>query len=311
MDLLAFVLICARILLLLAGLLLPGAMLLRALRLPPSLGLSFVGSAVLLYTTGLALDLAGIPLSLAPLSAVLAVVTLALAWWGRDALVAPSDAGPALAPFTRLGTLTPLFLLFWSVIAFLLIREPLAGPDTQFRWAFLPEQWLRLGNLDFYPPVSAHDFLSYFWAESIPPGVASLHAWAFACGESFAPAWTTPVTALEFLAVHDLAWRTGFHFGGNRAARASALLVAACPLLAWSLRLAQETGLTAVATLALAFTLAPFVSPAPGQCHVLRDTPQAAPASASWAAAAGLAGALGALTREYGLVFPFLGIIVL
>src|SRR5687768_8242951 len=64
-------------------------------------------------------------------------------------------------------------LVFWRAW-----HEPLAGPDIEFRWSFLAEQMLRLGTLDFYPPRSAGDFFSYFWVESIPPGVAALHAWA-------------------------------------------------------------------------------------------------------------------------------------
>lgn len=295
MAVLALVSSCLRLVLLVAGLLLPGAALTRVLRLPLSLGISFAASAVLLYASALALDFTGLPLSLTSYSAAIAVVTAALFWRGRHAHIAPPETPSPFAPFTRLGPLTPFFVLFWAIIAFLLVREPLAGPDTQFRWAFLPEQWLRLGHLDFYPPVTARDFLSYFWAESIPPGVASLHAWAFACGGNFSAAWTIPVTAFEFLALHDLAWRIGHHFGGNSAARASSLLLAACPLLAWSARLAQETGLTAIAALGIAFALLQF---------------RAGP-NRRWAAAIGIFAALGAITREYGLVFPALAVAAL
>lgn len=311
MDPLALVPSCLRLALLLAGLLVPGALLARALRLPRSLALWYVASAVLLYACALTLDFLHVPLSLASLAAALGSVSLVtgLASRGRRGALAPLStppenptAAPALAsdpavfvPFTRLGVLTPFLLLYWAIIAFLLFREPLAGPDTGFRWAWLPEQWLRLGNLNFYPPVSAKDFISYFWAESIPPGVASLHAWAFACGGSFAPAWVIPVTALQFLSLHDLAWRIGHKLGGPSAARAAAILLAACPFLAWSTRLAQETGLTAVATLGLAWSL----------LH-LRDS-----RATGWAIATGLFAALGAITREYGLVFPALAVAAL
>ena len=305
-----------RLALLLAGLLLPGALLARALRLPRALALWFAGSAVLLYACALALALLRIPLSLATLAAALGSASLVTCLFalgsGHSSLFAffrrpsgpASPAGPPpasaaapplLTPFTRLGVLAPFLVLFWAVVAFLLIREPLAGPDTGFRWAWLPEQWLRLGSLDFYPPVSARDFLSYFWAESIPPGVASLHVWAFGCGGRFAPAWVIPVTALQFLALHDLAWRLGDKLSGAPAARAAALLLAACPLLVWSTRLAQETGLTALSALGLAYSLLEY---------------RAAPRG-GWAAAAGLFAALGAIAREYGLVFPALAVAAL
>lgn len=302
MEMLAPLWLCLRLALLIAGLIAPGAALLRALRLPCSLGASFAASAVILYGSALTLDALGRPLSLASLTTALALATAAALFASRRREAAngtptPDSAGDPglLAPFTQLGALAPVMLLFWAVIAFLLFREPLAGPDIQFRWAFLPEQWLRHGNLDFYPPVSASDFLSYFWVESIPPGVASLHAWAFACGGGFAAAWTIPVTALQFLALHDLAWRAGAAVGGERAARPAAVLVAACPLLAWSCRLGQETGLTTLAALGLAGSL-------------LRWRATARPA---WAAAAGLFAALGATTREYGLVFPALALVAL
>lgn len=288
-----------RLVLLLAGLLAPGAALLQALRLPRSLGGCFAASAVVLYGSALALNALGVPLSLASLATALAGTTLvALLLARRRGPTTPLDAGGEenfFAPFTRLGALAPVMLLYWAVIGFLLVREPLAGPDISFRWAFLPEQWLRLGSLDFYPPVSADDFLSYFWVESIPPGVASLHAWAFACGGGFAPAWTIPVVALQFLALHDLAWRAGAAAGGERAARPAAVLAAACPLVNWSCRLGQETGLTTLAVLGLVVTL-------------LRWRATLRPA---WVAAAGVFAALGAMTREYGLVFPVLAVAVL
>jgi hypothetical protein len=299
MEMLAPIWLCLRVALLFAGLLAPGAALLRALRLPRSVGGCFAGSAVVLYGSAFALNALGLRLSLASLAAALTAVTLAaLLIARRRGATTPIDAGGEkgfFASFTRLGALTPVMLLFWGVIGFLLWREPLAGPDIQFRWAFLPEQWLRHGNLDFYPPISPADFLSYFWVESIPPGVASLHAWAFACGGGFAPAWTVPVTALQFLALHDLAWRAGAAAGGEGAARPAAVLTAACPLLNWSCRLGQETGLTSLAALGLAVTL-------------LRWRSTSRPA---WAAAAGLFAALGAMTREYGLVFPALALAAL
>ncbi len=299
METLAPVWLWPRLALLLAGLLVPGAALLRALRLPRSIGLCFASSAVVIYGCALALDFLGFRLSLGSLTFTLAVITTVARLVARR-ICPPTSANleddpPWHAPFTRLGALTPVMLLFWAVVGFLLWREPLAGPDIQFRWAFLPAQWLRHGNLDFYPPVSPTDFLSYFWVESIPPGVAGLHAWAFACGGSFSPAWTIPVTALQFLALHDLAWRTAAAVAGEDAARPAAALAAACPLLVWSCRLGQETGLTTLAALGLALAL-------------LRWRSTSRPA---WAAAAGLVAVLGAMTREYGLVFPALAVAAL
>jgi hypothetical protein len=154
---------------------------------------------------------------------------------------------------------------------------------------------LRHGSLDFYPPRSGADFASYFWTESIPPGVASLHAWAYACGGKVAAIWTAPVVLLQFWSLHDLLWRMGNALAGPMAARAACLAAAACPLLNWSLFIGQETGLTAVALLGLVFALLPA---APG----------AGPGGIGLAA---LFAALGSSAREYGLIFPAFGAVVL
>jgi hypothetical protein len=163
-------------------------------------------------------------------------------------------------------------------------------PDIGFRWSFLAEQMLRHGSLDFYPPRSAEDFFTYFWVESIPPGVSALHAWSYACGGSFEASWTVPGTVLQLWALHELLWRTADRISGLDAARLTCIAAAACPLLTWSVFLAQETGLTALSMIGIAFGLASW-----------RDTP-----TAGWAALIGGFAALGAAAREYGIVFPLL-----
>ena len=284
--------LAAKFLLLLAGLLVPGAMLMRALRLPATVALSFAGSAAAIYATVLGLQFTGVRISLASIAAGLAVVTTAALVLGR------SRAGFS-PPFSRNasdtrseGGLKPalltLYALFWIAVLWRAWREPLAGPDIEFRWSFLAEQMLRHGSLDFYPPRSAEDFTHYFWAESIPPGVSALHAWAFACAGMANAAWTVPAVVLQIVSLHELIWRTAARVGGMSSAQLAILAAAACPLLTWSLLLGQETGLTALALVGVAFAIAEW-----------RGT--RAPA---WGAIAGVFATLGAMAREYGLVFP-------
>ncbi|MDP3072212.1 MAG: glycosyltransferase family 39 protein [Opitutaceae bacterium] len=149
---------------------------------------------------------------------------------------------------------------------------------------------LARGSLDFYPPRSAGDFFDYFWAESIPPGVAALHAWAFACAGGAKAAWTIPASLLQLVALHEIIWRTAQHFGHERAARCACLAAAACPLLTWAVLLGQETGLTALALAGLAWALIAWRNNHSG----------------GWAALAGVFAVLGASARDYGLVFPVL-----
>jgi len=311
--------------LLLTGLLAPGAALLYALRLPRTLATCFTGSAFALYVTVLALQLTGAGISPLTLSAGLVTVALAAFLIGRigverrvprllaempkendgphhpnqqpgDRLLhlqgsGPTESGGRLAPFTTMGPWTVLYALFWAAVIFRACSEPLAGPDVEFRWAFLAEQMLRLGSLDFYPPVAAADFVSYFWVEGIPPGASALHAWAFACAGGPAAAWTIPGVLLQLAALHELIWRAAHQAGGIAAARYACLAAAACPLLVWSVLIGQETGLTALALVGIVFSA--------GRWSDTRIT--------SWAVLAAVFAVLGGAAREYGLVFTALG----
>jgi hypothetical protein len=189
-----------------------------------------------------------------------------------------------------MGPWTPLYAIFWVAVIWRCVHLPLAGPDIEFRWSFLAEQMLRLGSLDFYPPRSAADFFSYFWVESIPPGTAALHAWAYACAGATREIWTVPAVLLQLWSLHEVLWRTAERLGGVSAARFTCLAAAACPLLTWSVVLSQETGLTALALAGIAWALAEWQ-----HSHESR-----------WAALAGLFAAMGAAAREYGVVFPLL-----
>ncbi|HRG55502.1 MAG TPA: hypothetical protein PLG56_05645 [Lacunisphaera sp.] len=216
MNLPTYVDIPLRLGLLIVGLLLPGSMLLRAWRLPWSLAAAFATSAATLYAVVLTFAWTGAAISLATLAAALGLVTLL-------ARLVPARPGltqisSSFACFTQMGWWLPLYGAFWLIVAWRLGAHPLNGPDVTFRWSWLAEQMLHCGSLDFYPPRRAEDFVRYFWAESIPPGVAGLYAWAYACGGNSHALWTTPVVALQMLAVHELVWRLGNRWGGALAA---------------------------------------------------------------------------------------------
>ena len=287
--------------LLFAGLSLPGAALMRALHVPATVACSFVGSAVALYLTVLLLDAANVPISLGSVVVGLMAITVVarLVARRRSPLAEPP---PSLLgrsrdynALTGMGAWTPLYILFVAAAVYRAWHEPLAGPDVEFRWSFLSEQMLRLGSLDFYPPRTTEDFFSYFWAESIPPGAAALHAWAYACAGEMKPSWTIPAVLLQLWSIHDLTWRTMERVAGVNAARFACLAAAACPLLTWSVLLGQETGLTTLSLIGLAFSVVSW--------NATRET--------RWSWLAGICGILGASAREYGLVFPALGAIAL
>jgi hypothetical protein len=281
-----------RLTLLLAGLLGPGSMVLRALRLPWSLAASFVTSGALLYVLMIGFSINGAPVALP--SVGLSLVLVALLARLVPIRTTPTTISSSFACFTRLGGWTALYAAFWLIVVWRLATQPLTGPDVCFRWSWLAEQIVNSGSLDFYPPRSGGDFIRYFWAESIPPGVAGLYTWAYLCGGGTHALWTSPVVALQLLSLHELVWRLGHRWGGEVVARRAVVLAAACPLLTWSALIGQETGLTAVAVCGLAWSLA----------H-LREAD-----GARWAVLAGIFAVSAASTREYGIAFAFAAVLL-
>jgi hypothetical protein len=294
-------LLLPRFIILVVGLIVPGAALMRALRVPATLATSFAGSALALYVTVLALQLANVTISFGSLGIGLLVITLVARRMAKLAAPPPAPEQSLLTRsrnhnlLTGMGAWTPLYFLILTTILWRVYHEPLAGPDVEFRWSFLAEQMLRLGSLDFYPPRLAADFYSYFWVESIPPGMSALHAWAYACAGGSMVAWTAPAVALQLWSVHDLIWRTAGAMGGLVAARFACLAAAACPFLTWSILIGQETGLTALSLVGICFAV-----------YKWSET-----RAWGWAGLAGIFAVIGASAREYGLVFPFLAVVAL
>jgi hypothetical protein len=293
MSLTEILLAAPKLVLLLAGLMGPGTLLLRACRLPWSLAGSFVSSCALLYLVVLGCVVFHLPISLLSLLLGLAIFSAAFVviMVRRRGAVAPDETIPG-AFLTSLRGWTPLYVAFWVIVLYRLTTDPLSGPDVHFRWSYLAEQMLRHGSLDFYPPQSGEDFVRYFWPESIPPGIAGVYAWAYGCAGSFNPLWTAPVVLLQLLSLHDVIWRLAYRHGGGPAARNAVLLAAACPLLTWSFLIGQETGLLAVAVVGLVWCL---------------DRSREAKGT-GWAVLGGVFAVAAASTREYGLVYAVMAV---
>ena len=290
-------LILLRLSALLAGLLLPGALLLRALAMPRSLAGSFLLSAAVLYLQVLALALTHAPITWLTLACgpVLVVIACSALLIHRGNSPAVSEAPPLFPYFTGMGRWLPLFLLVVAVLAWRVSLDPLSGPDVRFRWSYLAEQMLRYGTLDFYPALTAPDYLRYFWPESIPPGIASLYAWVYACGGSIQPQWTIPVLALQLLSLFELVWTLAHTRSGEGGARWAVLMTAACPLLLWTYLLGQETGQLTLGVLWLVLCLEKLTR---------ADYPR-------WLWPAVAAATIAASAREYGFLFALLGLAVL
>lgn len=280
-----------RLLLLVAGLLVPGSMVLRALRLPWSLAAAFLISSVTLYATVLIFTWTGTIISATNLTIALGVVALAGRLVPTRGL--PLPLASSFSCFSGMEAWRPLYLAFWAIVVYRLVTQPLSGPDVSFRWSYLAEQMLKFGSLNFYPPRTGSDFAHYLWAESIPPGIASLYAWAYGCAGSKLALWTSPIVGLQLLSLHELIWRLAQHWGGELAARRAVLLAAACPLLTWSVLIGQETGMTALSVIGIVWCL--------------QNAPERN--GRSWMILAGICCVAAAGTREYGPIFAVAAIV--
>jgi hypothetical protein len=188
-----------------------------------------------------------------------------------------------------LALLVAALCLALGVIAYRAIVQPLTGPDTIFRWDFLARQILRQGNMGFYPQANEADYAHYMWADGIPPLVSLLYAWSYMGGGSAAPALTAPVVilvaVLGFMLVRMLASRVG----GNSAGFWAVALLAGSALNTWSVSMGQETGVTTLGLLALAWALG------------------SGDAEPDWRLAA-LAASVAALARDYGPALVIAGL---
>lgn len=257
-----------------------------ALPSPLTWATAFLGSFLALFGCVLALDLLGLPITLSSLGGSLALV--ALAGWlfaGRPVLGSPSHR--FRPDWARLIWLAPCALMVASILSQAWFN-PLAGWDNLFRWNYLALLIREQASLTHYPPVSAADYRIYPWSDGIPPGVPLLNLWIYLSTGSSGGVLIIGRIATEIALIVALTWRLAKRLHGEAGARLALLALSTSALFAWSLGLAQETGVTTVFLLILANLLSDY------------RTKPARP-TAIWI---GLAAAAAALCRDYNLVFP-------
>ncbi len=276
------------------GLLVPGLLLGRALRTPAGPAGALLGSAVVLTNLTLILAGLGLPLDTAHYAAGLALICGVLAGIAHFR----RTASPRVAPVPARGFRWTPWRWLWlpavigvTAIAWRAIAEPLSGFDTGFRWDFLAQEMLRVGHLNFYPPVIADDFLHYSWCDGIAPLISTLYLWAY-CSLGHVAAWATaPIVIIQAGLLFWLVGQLAARRGGEAAGAAAVALLATNAWLLWAVAMGQETGFTALGLLGMFYFL---------------ERARAEPA-ADWPAWAGIAAGAGALAREYGLAFIVLG----
>ena len=281
------------------GLLVPGWLLGRALGTPGGPAGALLGSAALLTNLLLLLDALGGSLNAPHLAVALAVLCGGLAVIA--CLRADPSVGTAVPPNRPPWRWQPWhWLLLPAGIGLLAIMvrvglDPLSGWDCFFRWDFLARQIVRTGSLGFYPTFTADDYRYYGWCDGIAPLVSSLYAWSyFSLGrmETWA---TTPVVLSQGLLIFYLVGRLAAARSGPAGGAAACALLATSSGVLWSVAMGQETGLTALCTLAMFW-------------FIEQGRTDFRP---GWMVWAGLAAGTGALAREYGLILIPLGALAL
>jgi hypothetical protein len=281
------------------GLFVPGYALARALRVPFAWGAAFPLSALMIVMAVIAFVLTGAPVcfcTVAPALSIVTVAALAGLFFSRrspryETTEPPLNRGAKLL-FAAVAVQVAL------VLVGLLVRTsmyPLSGPDTVYRWEGLARLMLAEQGLAHYPPLSAEDFTHYVYPDAIPPLVASVYWWLYAAWGAALPELTSVPVMLQafscFLLVYGGA-RVSFGAVGGIVALVS---LASTPLFIGSVAIGQDTGYTALSYAGqLAFALAAVADP-----------------KRRYVVMAGLFGALGALTREYGLLLSLGGFAVL
>ncbi|HWA09846.1 MAG TPA: hypothetical protein VG838_10380 [Opitutaceae bacterium] len=277
-----------------SGLLLPGWLLARRVPSPAPWLSAFLGSAVLLFELVLALDTLHLPLDRQSVALGLAALNVGLL--AISLRVAPARLGPAgdggVLPrgWDRLWLLPAVLAL--GAIAVRAIAEPLSGYDHVFRWDFLARQMLRTGTLAYYPPVTAADFNAYAWCDGIPPLVPVLNFWSYLSAGTARGVATAPRVLLEALLLFHGVWRLARGRWGADAGWPATAVLASSALALWGVAMGQETGLTALTLTAMLVFLDEH-----------RRTPDRS--ALFWA---GLCAGAGALSREYGLAWPLIGL---
>src|SRR5262245_14496635 len=154
--------------LLVLGLFLPGFFIAKCLRHQLCWASGFVMSLLILFHSAFWLGVFGVPIRLGTTVPCLIGVSAAAAWlWRKYRNPVKTNPRPQFATPDR------ILLLFSGLVAVVLfarsaVSSPI-GSDTLWRWDFLAQRILTLGNFDFYPPLTAADFRAYFFVDGLPP----------------------------------------------------------------------------------------------------------------------------------------------
>ncbi|HUB26070.1 MAG TPA: hypothetical protein VL992_11625 [Tepidisphaeraceae bacterium] len=270
------------------GFLLPGYALARWLGADNRWCWAFPLSMVLLFWAVFAAGICGLPVTGPIVGGLLIVETLAIFLLSGKG--APRDL-PSAGDAPRTRAARPIVWGLFILVAVVLFRTtlwPLSGYDTSFRWDFLARRMLLEHGFSFYPPIGAADYRIYFYTDGIPPLVSFSYAWLYTAAGGWHPSLTSILVAAQLALTLWFIYSIGRKTHSPLAGLLAAGILGGSTLYIRSVAIGQETGLTALSVAAMFDAVA---GRRDGRAMVL----------------AGVAAALGALSREYGCVIPVLG----
>jgi Dolichyl-phosphate-mannose-protein mannosyltransferase len=276
------------------GLFVPGFFIAKYLRHTLWCASAFTLSLLVLFHSVFWLGVLRTPITLWTVLPCLVAVSAGAAWLGRrSAIPAESKRMPQFDSQDLIlilsSTLVGAVLFARSAVS------PLIGGDTLFRWDFLAQKLLTLGRFDFYPPLTAADFRTYFFVDGIPPMVSFTNWWLYASAGRYLPSLISVFVTLQFGCTLAFVYGAASAVFSRRAGVLAAAMLAGAPLYFNSVVLGQETGLTALAIAATIYFVVTARQPDDVRAMV----------------SAGLAAALCALSREYGWIALIAGVIAL
>lgn len=302
----------------LLGLVLPGYLICRALRIGPAWAAAFPISALLITLFVLLAQATSLRLEFEVVGAGLLLVSsicLAILWHREERLIQPAAVRDTLRALRHATVLTgssstsvgfvavmerwlPRLVLALVAVAVTItcwrcLAVPLCYPDTLFRWEWLARLMFEDQSLSFYPPRSPVDFNRYYYPDGIAPLVSSVYWWLYAGWGDRWPALSAVSVTLQLISAMGLTAHAARRFFGDQAQWYALLAMVASSALLTAFVVSLETGYTAIAVAGqLCFVAGASTGGSQGG--------QAYRQGARWVVVAALFAALGAMSRDYG-----------
>ncbi|MCX7917101.1 MAG: hypothetical protein N2589_03120 [bacterium] len=253
---------------------------------------SFIISTVILFEVIFLLQIFSIPITLYSILSFLTFINLVLGIIflrkkGKNLFI------PVYPSFIikKNSSLIILYFIFFVFIFIRLWNAPLFGPDTRFRWNFLAERIFKLKNFSFYPPYKPEHFKNYFYPDSIPPLVSFSYLYVYLIVGTPLKSLTSILIIIQIISILITIYSLTEKLFGQKTALINQLTLFSTPFLFLFTFIGQEAGYL---TLSLISTLY-FI-----YCNKEKNTSILLSAIST---------SLGILSREYGWLFLFSGIL--